>query len=302
MASLRLTLVTTLLLVAIAVAGCSDKRSPPSETSSPTSSSAPSSATSTSTESGSSTPPSNASRPLLLHLSQCKSFGGSTFPIPSPLAPGTAPTGWEQEDPLVLPTSYVSYDGFECARFSLGPFERGPVRFLIERHGKAAIPAKCMEGSGQSHIGIISSFLISDAELAAFLHDQYGLATVFGEFAIEEQPFGAATQYKWTWGPSGAEPSDLTFYQEAPGQTWDFGDRFFWQRGEGIGVLQLSYDREGPSTTNRDGHGTMREPMLLASTAGGAFAGPVNFYPDHAGEGVFSLFSDLRCEEPEPSP
>lgn len=235
-----------------------------------------------------------------LVLSQCTGFVGSTHPYPRAVGPGQPPPGWEPVD-STIPTSYVLIGGYECNRVSIGPYERGPVRIVWDAHDHADIPAKCLEGRPPLSLApILNAVLANDQQIADHLRNEYGLPVEYAEINATAQPTGPMNERSWTWGP-GSTPSELTFVDDGTSAPFDFNERFLWQRRNGIGVLDMTYERTGPELTDREGYGVMQTPMLLANSTTQLFAGPINYFPTLSGEGAFHLFSDLMCEQPAPA-
>jgi hypothetical protein len=77
-------------------------------------------------------------------------------------------------------------------------------------------------------------------------------------------------------------------------------DRFFWPRGDELGVLDISYDRFGGMLTDLEGAGHMEPPMLMNHFPGSFFEGPTRYFPSMSGEGSFTFYMDHLCKEKAP--
>jgi hypothetical protein len=290
-------IVAVLAIFAVFLAGCAqhghtrpstESSSPPSISPSPSPSQSPIPA------------PSNATQISGIELSNCTAFDSSTGPFPRAIAPGQAPPGWEPKA-ASSSMSYVFMLGYDCHRISVGPHERGPVRIIVDGHDNADTPTDCAANApmGSSRI-IISTLLISDRELASYLHTALGLPAINATIQNQTISNGAST---WTWNVAGGSASKVMVVDNMVSASNDQSDRFYWQRGSGIGILDFKYTRQGPAYTNRAAYGNVQSPMLLASQPQGAFvASAADFYPSLDGTGTLHLYSDNQCKQPEPAP
>jgi hypothetical protein len=234
-----------------------------------------------------------------LELTGCTGFEAAQ-PFLGGSAPGQSPSGWEPQSP----TSSATLFGFDCHRIHLGPLERGPIRIVLDGHDHASKPAACVaNATGQPHEAIVHLLLTNDTGLAALLRDQFGLPTAAADIDAAVQDTGALRQVAWSWGIAGQEASTLTGTADTTSEPYLFSTRLFWQRGDGLGVLDLSFpQRDGPTAyTAREAHGTMRPPMLMASQPQGQFAGTLTYFPAMSGEGAFRLYADTLCRSLESS-
>ena len=237
--------------------------------------------------------------PGRIELTGCVGFSGGTNLYPAPLAPGQAPPGWEPT--ATDPWGFVLLSGYECSRIGVGPLERGPVRIVWDAHGAARIPDACLAGATAGTIAaVLNALLVDDAEVSGHLRAAYGLPAHHAAIAADSRPQGTLVEHTWSWTPAGGQESRVTFVDD--GQRGDLAsaDRLFWARGDGIGSLDLHYDRTGPTAVPWPGHGPMQPPMLMASTPQASFAGPTSFFAALDGHGAFTLFGDAACREREP--
>jgi hypothetical protein len=193
--------------------------------------------------------------------------------------------------------------GYECNRISIGPFERGPIRIVTDGHDKADIPLACKATvKGGSHQAILNTFLVNDSMVADYLAATYGLPATYAQIQNQAQAAGALVQHAWTWTPPGLSASTVMIFDDGQAQSNDISDRFYWQRGAGIGILDFVYTRQGPTFTNRAAYGTMQPPMLLASQPQGLFiSSSADYYPSLSGEGIIRLYKDAQCQQAESS-
>ena len=241
------------------------------------------------------------SSPKIL-LSQCTGFVAVNVPSPRAVAPGQAPPGWEAKDPSV-PLSYVYLAGYDCKRINVDKYERGPIRIVWDGHDHADIPSHCsMNTTTQGpHLAVVlNSMLVNDSEIATYLQSEFGLPVRYGEIGVAGQPVNDFVKRTWTWGV-GQGNSDLNLLDDGTNQTYDRIERLYWQRGNGIGVMDLTYERWSHAVVaDRPAYGSMAPPMLLASTPAAQFTGTASYFPAMSGEGLFALYKDLQCKEPEP--
>lgn len=195
----------------------------------------------------------------------------------------------------------VTLLGYECNRIQVGPFERGPIRIVFDGHTNADIPPTCDQNrTGATHVHIVNAFLVDDAEIAVFLSQEFGLPTFFADIGATSQGTGELTQRTWTWGLPGQASSSLSFPDDGNYAAYPIVDRIYWERpGGGLGMLDFTYDRDGPLLTDREGYGTMNPPMLWAQMPSGEFEGPVVYFPSMEGSGAITLYDDSLCEHPE---
>ncbi|MCA1810966.1 MAG: hypothetical protein LC623_03020 [Halobacteriales archaeon] len=272
--------------LAVVLAGCSGKQ------------------TETSPSSHSFTSETNPRFQKELQLTNCTSWL-VLVNFPAGMAPGQPPPGWQPGSPLNL-ISRVIMQEYHCNRIAIGPYERGPVNLLLESHTNAAYPANCTSSATVfTNFYVISSLWIDDPDIAGYLNTTMaGLPIHVTSFQVSDQATGPLLDRTWQWGPT-QPPSTLTIHDDQRYEAHEpWHDRFFWPRGNGIGVMQI--DATGPGAAgpyaSRPVEGTMQPPMLLASQNGGRFAGDSQWQPSVDGTGVFTYYLDKACQQPEPQP
>jgi hypothetical protein len=233
-----------------------------------------------------------------LELTDCTGWFATVLPLPRSLAPGQPPPGWEVP-PGDTETAAVILGGFDCARLSLGRFER-PVRIVYDAHGHLAAPRPCFgTASPPPTVLGLNSLWVSDPEVAAELRS-YGMpayATNITEAVAADA--GAARLRTWAWGDPLA-PSTLTFSEGGALRATTRSLRLVWLHGEGLGMLELEQSHTSPSpTTGWPAHGSAQPPMLLSTLPEGRFAGQALWHPTLAATGQVTLYKDLLCAQPE---
>ena len=236
--------------------------------------------------------------PRALQLSACVALQ-ATAALPATLLASDAdrPAGWPPADPARGPDVRVA--ALRCSRIGVGPFERGPVHLVLEWHGDAEAPAACRAGQvGGTETRILTTALVDDPDVAAYLAGTYGMPAHAAQVAEEETTLGPARLHTWTWSSGGAE-SHLRLQEDAATapKVWQW--RLFWPSGPGVARLDLALSGNG-SALQRPAEGLFQPPFLLARTAGGAFAGAGTWSPDLDGQGAFALYRGLDCLEALP--
>ncbi|HUR62835.1 MAG TPA: hypothetical protein VM286_10810 [Candidatus Thermoplasmatota archaeon] len=243
-------------------------------------------------------PASPAWPPNLLELTECTGFSGPSATFPQAVAPGRAPPGWEPTGPgQLLAGSVVS--GYDCRRVRVGSLERGPLRIVWDAHSNASVPASCA-GNGAAGL-VLNVLLVNDTQVASYLHDRFGLPALFTDIQVAAEATGPLVRQEWTWAPFGNPPSTLTVLSDGTAERYTPADRLWWERGTGVGRLDISYARSGSELLTRPSHGTMHPPMLLPPP-NGHFVGSLLYFPALAAEGKVALYADTGCAREEEVP
>lgn len=290
----RLALAAILLVVGLA--GCnSSPPAPPEETTSQSMTAT----TTASTDTSSSTAPPLPPLAFQLVLNDCKGIRSLyTFPGDTAPAGDEVPPGWEQEAPASTDQSVIIV---ECGRLSLGPFERGPIRMLIESHTKANAPPKCLDYEpAVGEADVLRGIWFDDPEVAAYLAQEWNMAVHVGSFEYEETTQGGVSVRKWTWSEAGGPVSELDYSRT---ETAEGGNpsqqRFFWHSGGAALMLDLVMDDKQPLVTPYTTAGWFRAPMMQAEAGVELYAGVSSLVdPGAAYTGTFHRFRDLQCSEP----
>lgn len=288
-----------LFILATALAGCSK----PGESPMTSSSSIPP-VTTTTTDNPTPGGPLPIPMSRELQMTNCTSwYALAEFPVGA--GPGQTPPGWSPPSPTSLVTTVADF-GYHCNRVSVGPYERGPVNLLFDTHNNASFPGNCTSnpqgGSGSTSFLVMAALFIDDSDIAGFLKSRYGIPAQVATFSMSDQPIGGATVHRWGWASPQGKPSSLTIYDDQKYATvTNTFDRFFWPRNDGIGVLEVDENGDGPAGPfyGRAVNGTMQPPMLLSALPGGTYAGDGKWFPTFHSGAKFALYKDRLCQQPE---
>jgi hypothetical protein len=207
---------------------------------------------------------------------------------------GETPPGWEPE---------ADQDGRHyfmlnrCERVSIGPFERGPVSFLVEGHNRVNPPTPCREfNAGFESFNVLLSFWIDDPEVGTFLRETYGLPIRIGRFSSQVTPLPEGELHQWTWSSDGDES---TLAVKRPGMGDDLSPyliRYVWHNETGVSLLDLHEDAVVPYTSTI-AEGMLAPPMKYAQGSMRPYTGfsPTWNHADHYGP-IFR-FGDMACKE-----
>lgn len=239
--------------------------------------------------------------PIELRMNDCRGiatlyeWAGNTAPDGPEVPPG-----WKQDNP-----PYTDHHTLilECGRVSVGPFERGPVRFLLETHTKANVPAACLDfGEGDQGSEIMRTIWFDDEELVAYFATNWTMPVHFGVFDYQETDAGSVSVRKWTWGERDGPVSELDYSRSETAEGGaPFADRFFWYDGKSVSMMDWKEDTNQPLVTPYQTTGWFRAPMMQADAGVEAYAG-VSALVDPGGSyvGTFQRFGDLECKDPLP--
>lgn len=189
-------------------------------------------------------------------------------------------------------------DLLECARFSWGPFERGPVHILLEYHGSLSPPDACQKGSHDASEALTQVW-VDDAEVAAALASRLGLPAKVASFQRTPTALAAETAQQWRFAAAGAQESTLTAASPASAdQSWAPTFRLFWFPEPGrAGFLDLTMDQHY-AIASKGAVGTLAAPLVYAGAGGAPFAATGSVVLAATYTGTFHSFGDLSCEQP----
>jgi hypothetical protein len=275
-----------------AVAGCA---SPSNDSLEP-----PTSAGTTTSDQGSTPPPISdpvhpVQKPTTIQWTNC--FGAGAFSYgPNALSAPTVPDGWQ----FSWPINELYYTMFHCERMSIGPFERGPVRGVIEDFSAIDPPSACAEGD-YTQSSMIANWWLDDAEIASLL-GSLGIPIHYVVISVEPTTVTDAGIHVWRWG-TGSQESWMAFEtNQALSDGFRRIQRMFWpaENMTAIGVMDLDMRQEFDVATTAIGH--LSPPSLYA------FAGAPAPFVGASGAVLSELelsatlqyFGDLQCEEPSP--
>jgi len=212
------------------------------------------------------------------------------------MGPGTVPAAWNASKGA---GNDIDLELLDCQKVSWGPFERGPVQLIAEFHNKGDVPEKCNEDR-PTFIYNLERLLISDAELARYARESYGIVVDAATIHLEATPLaGNTTLFQWTWNVTGGPVSKLSLAESSPVTTPNaWGERWVWINGSGLGMLDVS-ESFRVAVDGQLGIGELHMPMLYAQAI------PTGTYAGLAGQ-TFGLqatskhyrFGDQRCEQP----
>lgn len=205
---------------------------------------------------------------LRIDATNCNGFG-MAVEVPAALYNVARPTGWPSAAEQIPTANAMDlyYQVFECERLSWDGFERGPVWFMLERHGDFVAPDSC--GRGDFTIaGILQSVWFSDPDLVAHAVASYNLPAARADFSSSIDVAVAVVQQTWTFGLPGRTAATVT-------QPWVEDNfighgttifRSFWVDGEGVGLLDITQDENTPQAGPDNAWGRLEAPLLYGST------------------------------------
>ncbi|MEA3143757.1 MAG: hypothetical protein QOG31_1081 [Thermoplasmata archaeon] len=218
------------------------------------------------------------------------------FTFPGDTNPGQHPPGWNRE--TERPTSGIIMESWKCQRVSWGPFERGPVSMLFESHTNGFSPPKCqIKATGTE--AILTSWWISDADLAAYAQTMYHAPALFGTFDFTASNVGPIIQHKISWGLPGKPASSFDVVE---GQDYRPADpspllRVFWFDNSTVHLMDQYAINSLPNSPGDLVTGKMYPPMLMAKTTEN-YVSEGEWYRDSRLSADFASFKDLQCNEP----
>lgn len=231
-----------------------------------------------------------------LRMSGCIGWSaGPTVPGPRPSA--RTPPGWEEDPPGA--TSSVGLLALDCARVSVGPFER-PLRLLVETTTSFLAPETCLGSVDAVTVFLVPNTVwLEDAEVAGHLASTFGLDAIVRPLSTEVQQAGGADVHSWSWGLEGQPESRVQVTDAGSDQAQDSlpDQRLFWAAGGRLARLDLDLTLDGPETAPALVEGTVQPPMLLHD-AGRPFAWTGMWYNAGSVEGRLTLYEDFACEHP----
>jgi hypothetical protein len=294
--------VAVLVIAAFLLAGCSSDKPKGSDV--PTTTGTPTatqslSATSSST-SPSSSPPVDPF-PRQIAFTDCRGVA-ARFIWPGDSAPAgpEVPPGWETQE-MVATDHHVQV--VECQRIAIGPFERGPLHFLLEAHDKATIPQACIDfrGADIGDFRILRSLWVDDEEIVQFLKDTMGIPALYGTFSFTETPAGAPQGMLWNWGLPGQDTSSLAYSRvdTIPGGGTGL-NRIAWHTSGAVNLLDLAEDEQRPAASTLNAVAKLHPPMMHAVPEAEAYTGVYSLVDHGDYTADIYRFGDLQCEQPLP--
>jgi hypothetical protein len=289
------------LAIAIVLAGCSNPSEPPGE--GPTSTNTPSHSASQSTTSASGSTTSGPPAPAaenLFEWTACEGLGIGVD-MATPLFDAPRPTGWSASTDTNAALGVLGYDILRCERVSWGVFERGPIYIMREDHNDFEPAGDCGEGDFTQGL-VLSAIWFSDAEIAQYAHDRFGMPAQTAVIEIAITPAPAGQQVRATWSLPGGQVSEANFYDDQQfDSTFNPNWRVFWGAGPGVGYLDLSMTYHTPQESPGVAYGTLASPMLYGmSMPDPTFVtfGQTDSIHQGTASGEISMFSDSECTKP----
>jgi hypothetical protein len=254
--------IATLLLVLLLIggAGCSQRASDGSGTTSQapgTSSGVSSTVTSTGSPPGPELP---GNRTIVDFFgTSCDGFV-MILDGPNALYPGRPVADWGQNPNS--PDNEMQHQVLRCERISWGPFERGPVYVIQEWQGNFDLPDSC-RGSNNGNRAL-ESIWFSDPDIARFAHDAYGMNAYSGTFSSDVESIGTSLKWTWTWANGTNAASRVTVYDPALGfnETIPYLYRVYWGNGVGVSYMDYSFKFVHGQLGEIGAEGTLPAPMM----------------------------------------
>lgn len=233
---------------------------------------------------------------MRLILDDCQRLGTLRYAI-SDVVGASPPEGW---GPGPTPATEVFIELYDCARLSLGPFERGPIRFLMEVHDNREPPLACRDGDYTSS-EVITQVAADDAEVVAYLVTRLGLPASLATIEPHSEPLQGADQLTWTFSLEGYPRSYLTGYQSQESDTTGTYDyRRFWTNQHG-GISFMDFEETWRRAGSEAGviHGEVREPFLHVPGVE-SYLGTGYSVPESSVDAPIKEFGDMSCTQPLP--
>ena len=226
-----------------------------------------------------------------LHLAWSECTGAGMLGHGPNDAPGIrVPPGWEDDWPI----NGLYYLMFECQRMAAGPFERGPVRGVVERYSSANPPEACLEGDF-GRPSMLGNWWIDDAEIATHLAG-LGMPARPAAITVETEGLPEQGTTTWRWQEEGQEESWVTFLRhgQVPGSI-PLSERIFWFNGTVLGSMDWveasEYHAGAPAT------GQLASPSVYtfpgSTTPFATFSGGTMSKLDLSAS--LSVYGDFEC-------
>jgi hypothetical protein len=275
------------------LAGCSQSadRPGPEPASDVTSQSDNAPTTSSSSEDQSELDPSPES--LVLILNECIELETLRI-VPSEIVGAKPPPGWASSP---TPMTELRIEISECQRISIGPFERGPVHFLVEIHDNREPPEACRGDYTSSEV--ITQVWVDDQELVTYFVDELGLPAKLGTFQRLDQTINSANKTTWTFSSAGFPASSFETIRTRPADTAGMLlYRRFWANNAG-GISFMDFETRTMATNGEwpIATGTVAEPFLHLP-GDTSFVGISDILDPSSISAPIQRFGDFKCEQP----
>ena len=243
-------------------------------------------------------PPPNGNSTQMIALDGCRKGINAAIYVPQALYPNAVPpeASWAANSPLLVMTVEVH----ECQRISVGPFERGPIHFLLEYHDNVDAPASCRAIPGDyTSDDALSQMWLDDPDIVSYLQTTYRLPIRFASVNVTQVALGPETRDHWIFGLPGEANSSLEAMIGGNDTTSFPVYRLYYSPTMGkISFVDYSVSEKFEGLRNPLVTGKLAPPLLYASTG----TGDVVAYGSPSRDGHYSAqihqFGDDQCKEP----
>jgi hypothetical protein len=238
--------------------------------------------------------PKQESSPQRLQLNDCFGLDTGHYAVSS-LEGAKPPPQWG-EGPTPITEVYIM--AFNCERIAIGPFERGPVQFLIEVHGNREAPENCTTGDYTSS-EVITQVWSNDLQIVEYFSTKLGLPAALGFMNFTTTTTGPRTAFNLTLEKPGGPPSWLETDTYGPADTnGTYLYRRFWvnERG-GISYMDFETSYSRSSQASQIVTGLVRDPFLHVDGVE-RYVGTGNILGPSSVDAPIARFGDLECKEP----
>ena len=224
--------------------------------------------------------------------------GSSTaFNYPPLIDPGEYPKAWGERDFINVGSGYF-FELFKCERIHVGPFERGPIHYMMESHDKMPFPPSRCRENATGNLYIMHNFLIDDQELADYLANELGMPAHFGELDVMETPNPVGLDMTWRWTFPGGQTSTISTSAQGGmiGPITDTNDQTFWFNDTVLGVFdQTAVLNVQLLSAQQPAFGILYPPMLYAENGMTPYAARGGIFEGGSISRPLKLFSDHLC-------
>ena len=208
------------------------------------------------------------------------------------------PDGWDAREG----NTRVRLQGWACERLAWGPFERGPVRLVLETHNQQVAPAPCRGADRTTELEVLQSLWVDDAEVAAYLLAEGLPVQATGIEVRHEAVADDAAVVRWAWGDGAADVQVPAPGGSVPSPT--LARRLFWDDGVRVSsldvVAQWSVPGAAAGPADLAGRsaavGEFAPPLLLADRP--SLPAPANAFDAAHWAATLRHHGDLRCAPP----
>lgn len=228
----------------------------------------------------------------IVAFNRCQGFHTS-FDYPPGMAPANPPGNWRAS----VTTTAVYLTFLECDRVSWGPYERGPIRMIWEKHNNFQPPSTCQEGAWDLYEAL-ASLWVSDQDLARYLNATYGMTTHYTEITSTTTSNGVLLHMNWTWALPGQTSSSLSVNdaQEFVGPAPEI-IRIAWSSDSRLFVLDYAETDQLSAPLTDLAFGVLQPPMLYTKAGTRQYAGDATMSQAIQVSASIQGFSDYLCKQ-----